>query len=177
MYLLFLKDYEQIKEAEVNQKLSSAKSIFLEMCDKQSRKVDDDKPTVLFVDLLREMLETKRVTISDLRSVKTVGDDTINKPTVGRDHIGYRDDDYYYLIPQETYTQVYKFYNESGYTFPASKTSLWKMLLDEGKITPEIGKDGSTRIDKRKKINGSSRRYIWLPASIIDDPEGGENDE
>ena len=177
MYLLFLKDYEQITEADINQKLSSAKSIFLKMCDKQSRKVDDEKPTVLFIDLIREMLETKRVTVCDLRKVKTVGADTVNKPLVGRNHIGYRDDDYYYLIPTTTYTEICKFSTEGGNTFPASKTNLWRMLLDEGKITPDIKKDGSIRVDKRKRINGKDVRYIWLLASILDDSDGGEDDD
>lgn len=178
MYLLFLKDYAQITEENVNQKLSSAKTIFLEMCDKQSKKVDDEKPTVLFVDLLREMLETKRVTVCDLRKVQTVGEEySVNSPMISRNHIGYRDDNNYYLIPQETYTQIYLFYGESGYTFPASKTSLWKMLLDESKIIPDIKKDGSIRVDKRKRINGKDTRYIWLPASVLDGSEGGENND
>lgn len=170
MYLLFLKDYGQLSESDGNTMIATAKSVFLEMCDKQSKKVEDEKPTVLFIELLKEMLETKRVTVSDLRKVKAVGDDVINQPTIGKGHIGYRDDDYYYLIPQEVYTQVYKFYGESGYTFPASKTSLWKMFMDEGKVNPD-----ANRIDKRKKINGKYTRYIWLRASVLDDSEGGEN--
>lgn len=170
MYLLFLKDHGQLSESDGNSMIATAKSVFLEMCDKQSKKVEDEKPTVLFIELLKEMLETKRVTVSDLRKVKTVGDDVINQPTIGKGHIGYRDDDYYYLIPQEVYTQVYKFYGESGYTFPASKTSLWKMFMDEGKVSPD-----ASRIDKRKKINGKYTRYIWLRASVLDDLEGGEN--
>lgn len=169
MYLWFLKDHGQLSESDGNSMIATAKSVFLEMCDKQSKKVEDEKPTVLFTELLKEMLETKRATISDLRKVKTVGDDVINQPTIGKGHIGYRDDDYYYLIPQETYTQVYKFYGESGYTFPASKTSLWKMFMDEGKVSPDV-----SRIDKRKKINGKYTRYIWLRASVLDDSEGGE---
>lgn len=170
IYLLFLKDHGQLSESDGNSMIATAKSVFLEMCDKQSKKVEDEKPTVLFTELLKEMLETKRVTVSDLRKVKTVGDDVINQPTIGKGHIGYRDDDYYYLIPQEAYTQVYKFYGESGYTFPASKTSLWKMFMDEGKVSPDV-----SRIDKRKKINGKYTRYIWLRANVLDDSEGGEN--
>lgn len=170
MYLLFLKDHGQLSESDGNSMIATAKSVFLEMCDRQSKKVEDEKPTVLFTELLKEMLETKRVTVSDLRKVKTVGDDIINQPTIGKGHIGYRDDDYYYLIPQEVYTQVYKFYGESGYTFPASKTSLWKMFMDEGKVSPDV-----SRIDKRKKINGKYTRYIWLRANVLDESEGGEN--
>lgn len=170
MFLLFLKDHGKVSDAVIEPMITAAKTVFLEMCDKQSKKVEDEKPTLLFTELLKEMLETKRVTVSDLRKVKTVGDDVVNHPIIGKGHIGYRDDNFFYLIPQEVYTQVYKFYGESGYTFPASKTSLWKMFVDEGKIIPDV-----TRIDKRKKINGKSTRYIWLRADVLDDSEGGEN--
>lgn len=175
-YLLFLKDNQQIAEDDVSQLLSKAKSVFMDMCDKQSKKVDSEKPTVLFIDLLKEMLETKRVFLSDLRKYQDSDGDT-STPITGKSCIGYRDDTHIYLIPQVAYTQVFAFYSESGYTFPASKASLWKMFLDEGKIAPDISKSGTVRMDRRKKINNHSGRYIWLVASALNETEGGENDE
>lgn len=156
--------------------MTRAKTVFMDMCEKQSKKVDSEKPTVLFIDLLREMLETKRVFLSDLRKYQDTDGESCNAPITGKSCIGYKDDTYIYLIPQVTYTQVFTFYSESGYTFPASKTSLWKMLMDEGKLIPEVCKNGSVRIDKRKKINGTVSRYIWVPSSLFDDIEGSEND-
>lgn len=176
MYLLFLKDNQQITEDAFPVMMTRAKTVFMDMCEKQSKKVDSEKPTVLFIDLLREMLETKRVFLSDLRKYQDTDGESCNAPITGKSCIGYRDDTCIYLIPQVAYTQVFTFYSESGYTFPASKTSLWKMLMDEGKIIPEVCKNGSVRIDKRKKINGTVSRYIWVPSSLIDDIEGSEND-
>lgn len=177
MYLLFLKDSGQIDGNGVDARLSRAKTVFLDMCDKQSKKVDSEKPTVLFTDLLKEMLETKRVIIRDLRKVHDVNGETVNPAIAGKSCIGYRDDDYIYLIPQVAYTQVYSFYGEGGYTFPASKSSLWKMFMDEGKLSPEISKTGAVRLDRRKKINGGTGRYIWLSANIFDEKEGDETNE
>lgn len=177
MYLLFLKDSGQIDGNGVDARLSRAKTVFLDMCDKQSKKVDSEKPTVLFTDLLKEMLETKRVIIRDLRKVQDVSGETVNPAIAGKSCIGYRDDDYIYLIPQVAYTQVYSFYGEGGYTFPASKSSLWKMFMDEGKLSPEISKTGAVRLDRRKKINGGTGRYIWLSANIFDEKEGDETNE
>lgn len=177
MYLLFLKDSGQLDSGEVNERLSRAKTVFLDMCDKQSKKVDSEKPTVLFIDLLKEMLETKRVIIRDLRKVQDESGETINAAFAGKSCIGYRDDDYIYLIPQVAYTQVYAFYGEGGYTFPASKSGLWKMFMDERKLSPEISKTGVVRLDRRKKINGGTGRYIWLSASIFDDKEGDDQNE
>ena len=176
MYLLFLKDKGIISESEMDERMKRAETVFLNMCEKQSKKVESEKPTTLFTDLLKEMLETKRVYVSDLRKVREVDDKTTSVPITGKSCIGYRDDDYIYLIPQVTYTQLYSFYGESGYTFPASKTSLWKMLIDEGKVVPEIASNGVSRADKRKKINGKIGRYIWLSAKVLDEEEG-ENHE
>lgn len=173
MYLLFLKDNQQVNDTEMNEQLSVAQSVFLDMCDKQSKKVESEKPTTLFIDLLKEMLETKRVQIADLRESHTDGTVSLTTRTTT---IGYRDEDYIYLIPQVAYTQVYSFYSEGGYTFPASKTSLWKMLQDEGKIAPELPKSGIPRPDRRKKINNKTGRYIWLIVSVLDDKEDDNNE-
>lgn len=176
MFLLFLKDHSQIDGNGVQDELDRAKAIFLEMCEKQSKKVDSEKPTVLFVDLLREMLETKRVYIRDMRNFQTSNGEAVNTLSASKSCIGYRDDEYIYLIPNTVYTEVFKFYSESGYTFPASKSSLWKMFADEGKLSPEISKSGAVRMDRRKKIGSGTGRYIWLVANILDEKNGGEND-
>lgn len=169
MFLCFVKDMDQITEDEAASMLEQAKTVFLEMCDKQSKKVDSEKPTLLFIELLKEMLETKTVNLVDLR--KSGQDGTA--PIISTRTIGYRDDDYIYLIPQQVYKQVVQFYGESGYTFPASKTSLWKMFWDEGKLLPDVKAD---RPDRRKKLNNHVNRYIWLNADILDEEkEGNKN--
>jgi len=168
--LLFMREYGIFSSEDIESMIQRAESIFLEMCNRQSEKVENEKPTILFADLIKEMLETRRATIVDLRNLQEG-----EKPGfIGSKCIGYRDDDYVYLIPQVAYTQVVSFYGESGYTFPSSKNMLWKMLLDEGKIAPEIQKDGSRRTDRRKRINGATRRYIWLNSSVL---EEGDEDE
>ena len=123
------------------------------------------------------MLETKRVQLADLRESQTTG--TVSLSTRAT-CIGYRDDDFIYLIPQDAYNEVFKYYGESGNVFHASRTTLWKMLMDEGKIAPKLDKQGNfVRVDKPKQINGKSGRYIWLLASALDndDSEEGEKDE
>lgn len=177
VYLSFLVDYRHISKDEMNTRLERAQEIFLDMCDKQDKRIEEEAPATLFVSLLREMLETKRVQLADLRRSHTDG--TVSLSTRAT-CIGYRDDDYIYLIPQDAYNEVYKYYGESGNVFHASKTSLWKMLLGEGKILPKIDKKGNfVRVDKPKRINGKDSKYIWLLASVLDndDTEEGEENE
>jgi hypothetical protein len=168
VFLYFCKDNGQINDEICSALLNKAQKIFLSLCEKQSKKVESEKPTNLFCELLSEMIETRRVSIIDLKKSDTGNIITSSKT------IGYKDDEYIYLIPQVTYTEITKFYGESGYTFPASKTSIWKMLADEGKVTPDVTKSGVVRTDKRKKIGSKTARYIWLRADVLENYESEE---
>jgi hypothetical protein len=168
VFLYFCKDNGQINDETCSALLNKAQKIFLSLCEKQSKKVESEKPTNLFCELLSEMIETRRVSIIDLKKSDTGNIITSSKT------IGYKDDEYIYLIPQVTYTEITKFYGESGYTFPASKTSIWKMLADEGKVTPDVTKSGVVRTDKRKKIGSKTARYIWLRADVLENYESEE---
>lgn len=171
MYLLFMQEQGGLSSEEVSGALKRAKTVFLDMCNTQSKKVETEKPTNLFVNLLREMLETKTVRVDSVNGKRSGVGNT-------GELIGYKDNTYYYLIPQSTYNQLVRFYGTSGYTFPASKSALWKMMLDEGKLIPELNqKSGNTRTDKRVKIGGKTSRYITIPIQVIEQSEEGENDD
>ena len=162
VFLCFLKDMEQITDEKAEKMLDRAKTIFLTMCDAQSKKVESEKPTTLFVNLLKEMLQSQKVRLKDVDSTSD-----FTPPNL----IGYRDSDYLYLQSQNTYNAVVKFYAESGCTFPASRDSLWKMFMDEGKIRPGNSRGKNTSY-KVKKIQGKSIKAIWLMASVLN-----ENDD
>lgn len=157
--LAFLQDKGRIDRNRADEMRSRAKDIFLSMCEQQSEKVDGERPTKLFSDLLKEMLETKQIRIVDLSNTEsTAGNLFISDKTVG-----YQDGSYLYLIPRAAYSAVLQYYSRSGYTFPASPAALWKQFKDEGKLIC----DGD-RLDKRKTINGNTRRYVCLLVSVID---------
>ena len=70
---------------------------------------------------------------------------------------------------------VRQFYAQQGNEFPSSMVNLWKMFRDEGKLIPDVT---GNRVDKRKRINGKSGRYIWLRADLLDEKESeGNTDE
>ena len=177
IFLSMLVAYEYITEDEMKQHLIEAEKIFLTMCDQQDKRIYEDTPTVMFISLLKEMIAIGRVYIKDLRKTYSERD----LLAISRAQcIGYRDEEFVYLHPQEVYNEVYKYYGESGNIFHASRTSLWKMLLDEGKLVPQLNKQNEiVRVDKRKLIDGKSGRYIHLFARVLDndDEEGGEYHE
>ena len=83
--------------------------------------------------------------------------------------------DYLYLIGNTAYSAVRQFYAQQGNEFPSSMVNLWKMFRDEGKLIPDVT---GNRVDKRKRINGKSGRYIWLRADLLDEKESeGNTDE
>lgn len=163
MMLDFLRDADQIDDATATKMRDAARAIFLAMCEKQSERVDNDRPTKLFVGLLHDMLETKQVKLCDLREQR-IGDTVVNPPTATENTIGYRDGNYIYLIATMAYTAVYQYYSRTGNTFPASPSTLWKQFADEGKLLC----DGK-RVDRRKQIGGKTGRYITLLSSVLDE--------
>ena len=163
--LAFLQDKERLDQSRASGMCDRTKEIFLSMCEQQSKKVNDERPTKLFVDLLGELLDTRQVRLHDLNTLESKAGNFF--PTDKT--IGFRDGSYLYLIPKAVYTAVLQYYSKSGYTFPASPATLWKQFKDEGKLIC----DGD-RLDKRKTINGKTRRYICLCADVLDDLESGK---
>lgn len=168
MYLAFLQDYGQIDKLEAVTMKTRAQAVFLEMCERQTEKVEGEKPTRLFVELLRELLETKQARLCDARP-RTVAGITTENEISAPNTIGYEDDEFFYLIPRTAYSAVTAFYAKSGYTFPASSSVLWKMFMDEGAIKP----DGK-RPDRRHTFKGKSGRYIHLYRHVMGEADGNE---
>ena len=166
MYLAFLQGKGRVSPDAANTMGKRAIAIFLEMCQKQSEKVEEEKPTKLFISLLNEMLETKKATICDLTRQEVASEILLNPQTVNDKTIGYKDECSIYLIPKGAYMAVAQYYGCLGYTFPASPSALWKQFKDEGKLCCDTG-----RVDKRKTINGKTKRYITMPISILIDDE------
>ena len=174
MFLRFLVSEEVfsfISKVDAETLTDKARWILLDLCRKQDDRINADKPTILFIESLKELIETKKVYIHDITKHMS---GTIVVPT-GSVHIGYSDDNYCYLIPQTTYAAVLKFCSESGTAFPAGKTTLWKQLIGEGKIVPEISPNGKITNAKNVMINGKQSRYICMLKSALD-AEGGEKD-
>ena len=168
LYLDFVQDYGQIDQQKKVEMKDRARTVFLEMCDSQSEKVDGEKPTRLFVELLKEMLETKQVRLCDARPRTAEGITTENEISTPNT-VGYEDDSYIYLIPNAAYNAVTAFYAKSGYTFPSSPAALWKMFNQEGKTRCDKGRN-----DSRKQIRGKTGRYITLHSHVLN--EGSSNE-
>ena len=161
MLIAFLQHKDLITKNQAAEMKKSAEQIFLMLCQRQSDRVKSDKPTLLFINLLRQMLEIRQVDIIDLKE-QTIDGVAVNPQTPSERTIGYRDDHYIYLIPDVSYTAVYNFYGRSGNTFPSSKAALWRQFKDEGKLMTD-----NERVDYRKTIKGKTGRYIAIRKDVL----------
>lgn len=124
----------------------------------------EERPTRVFLEVLRELLATGRATVRTLGKPGKDGDGFGNPQAM----VGYADSDNYYLLPDVTYTMVARHTREQGHEFPLSLRRLYKQMRQDGLLVPG-DKDGkSTRV---KNIDGRSMRLLWVPRARLD---GGE---
>lgn len=122
---------------------------------KQVAEMADDKPTKIFCDTLRELIDSGRVVVEDLISRR--GD----LPGV----IGCFDKDFYYLNPGQTFGAVQRSLNEQGTSFPLGKNMTLKLLADEGLIM----RDPATGKNVRQLNRAGLRAWVmWMPARVLD---------
>ena len=161
VWTLFLKSKGRMTEKEMSNTRNDSWEIFKELAEKQNRILLDEKPSTLFISALKEMLATKRVRLIDLNNENSVYS--------SKDCIGWRDENYAYLLGDTAYTEVCKFYRDQDKSFPVSKKQLLKHLVIDKHIIP--GEQGNTH---QKKINGQNRRVVFLYADSLIETGGEE---
>lgn len=149
VWTLFLKSREQVDNTQLEEIRNNSWEVFKELGEKQNRVMFDDKPSTLFITALKEMLATKRIRLIDINKQSTTFS--------GKDCIGWRDNNYAYLLGDTAYTEVCKFYRDQDKVFPVSKKQLLKHLAMDKYIVP--GEQGNTH---QKKIFGQNRRVVFL---------------
>ncbi len=122
----------------------------------QSKEAQDEKPCKMFLSAIGEMLASKTADVKDLTITNSLN------PIKGM--IGYMDADYFYLLPETTYTMVAKLYGDQGMTFPLSKRLLFKQMRDDGLAEPSA--EGKTT--RSKSIAGKIMRLLWIPRRCVE---------
>lgn len=125
----------------------------------QQNFMEQAEPCKVFLETLGSLIAAGSVVIRNCTDMRDLEES--NKP-----FIGYEDSEYYYLLPQATYTAVYKACSDEGSFFPIPKKDLGKELADKGIILTE-GK----RYDKRKLIRciGKQERFWWIEKKVANE--------
>lgn len=152
-YLQFLTDCGVLSKGEADQKIQESWNILLDLADNQSKQLDQEKPTTLFLNAFHELLEVGEIYILNTEQKTTDG----YTPVKG--FVGYEDENYYYLKADTIFSYVVQFYKTQDRHFPIQKKSLLKQLVAEGLAEPNQERNRNV---KQKKINGKKANYLWL---------------
>jgi hypothetical protein len=164
-YLLMLKYMEDIGALDGKQgkkMLTDARRKLMDASKKQTRDMESEKPTRIFLDSLAELMNSKQAAVKDL----TVLDAKDPPPTERM--IGYVDAEYYYLLPNVAFGAVQKLCREQGVEFPVSLKALYKHLRTDGIIS--ASGDGEGNATKKKRVGDKVMRLLWIPAGEINGP-------
>lgn len=152
-YFQFLADYGVLSKDDVDQKTQQSWKILLDIADKQSKQLEQEKPTTLFLNAFHEMLETKEIRVMEIKDVPPSGNHYMSN------FVGYVDEDYYYLHADSVFKSVVQFYKAQDKNFPVKKQTLIKQLVTEKLVEPDFEKNRNV---KQKKINGKNKSLLWL---------------
>ncbi len=131
----------------------------LEGANRQNREMVDMKPTEIFLNTVKELLNSGKRLVEDLEKLSQV-------PPLGA--IGYRDDRFYYFNAGETYAAVCESLQKQNTRYPIGKTQLLKQLVTENISLPSTdGKSNVRKLNLTKKGRGNVN-LVWIPRYIID---------
>lgn len=120
----------------------------------QIKKINDITPAQKFMTTLSELFAAKRVFVKEVNDISSIEDCKAK-------FIGWEDQDFYYLIPEVTYTEVSIFTQQQGSAFPVTKSTLWKHLEQAGYVKTAI-EGGQSRADIKKAIGGKRQRVVCV---------------
>ena len=157
-----------VTTAERKQWVLKAWSILTTIADEQSKKVQDDKPSELFLTALNDLLTSNEVYLKNTLKMTA-------EPSTRSVLVGYEDTDHMYLIPGQTYKAVYQYFQSQGKNFPVKKETLLRHLELDRLI--ETAKDSKRSYNTIKKMFESKRGlYIMLKKSAFNAVINGKTD-
>jgi hypothetical protein len=98
---------------------------FLEIGREQAKIVEEEKPTRRFLGVLYTIIAQGRATLLPK-------DESPTEPKPGVDFVGWRDDDFLYLLPEAIFSAVVRFCRDTGEHFPTRQERLKRDLAKEG---------------------------------------------
>lgn len=146
--LSFLCQHGMLKADNAEDIENKLTDILLDLADKQSEAVEQDKPTHIFIRKFLAMVECGQ------GSLIPVEDCNIVLPS---SCFGYEDEKYYYLFFEATHKAVKKFCEDQGEGFSISSKSLGKALADEGFINTDTGEN-----TRSMRFGSKSKRVLLL---------------
>jgi DNA primase catalytic core len=133
--------------------------VFLDMAERQSARLMEEKPSEKFLNALAELLMagvvfTKNIYYPNEQTNMQIA------------FIGWHDDSWFYLLPEIVYKEVVKLYTAQGRIFPVTQKRLWKYLEQENLIQAEYSSGRANRT-VQGTFDGKRVRVLKLTASAV----------
>lgn len=133
-------------------------SIMLAHAANQSKAVEQDRPTHIFIRKFLTILDCGQVCVVPASE----GDGVLPSGC-----LGYEDEEYYYLFFESTQRAVKKFCDDQGEGFTISTKALGKALVDEGFINTDTGENTRTM-----RFGSKTKRVILLRKEMVENVMG-----
>ncbi|OPX91940.1 MAG: hypothetical protein A4E53_00620 [Pelotomaculum sp. PtaB.Bin104] len=132
--------------------------VLMRLAEQQSRRIVDERPAIKFLAIISELL------VSGAACVYNIHEPVPKENEVN--FIGWKDERWFYLLPDTAYKIAAQFCSGQGGHFPVTARTLWKNLDAEGLIFTE--KNGTeTRRLIQKRIGGEKYRVLQLDAAAL----------
>ena len=158
MFLMYGFALGEMTREQIMAEIEYAWGELIQSGEQQTREATEDTPENAFLDCVRELLASKNGFVVDL-SIENLD----KGPTGGPGMMGYKDKDWYMLLPDMSYKAVCETYTRQGVQFPLSKRGLTRALKEAGKTECDTG-----GVTKSKWINGRTQRLLFIRRRIID---------
>lgn len=155
LYFFFLK-YKKVIDTNTESNLNEkAFNILLEVAKNQATIIKEDKPTEIFINKFKSLVESNKIYFK-------ASDCSLTNINNNSQFVGYEDDEYYYIIFEVLYSSIKKLCTEQNECFSISQKALLKQLANENLIFTQNGKNSFT-----KRFKGDVIRCVWLRKSEI----------
>lgn len=150
MFLTCAEHRGDIPSAKKGELMEEAVKVLVAASEAQKQTVRDESPVRMFLETLDELIRVRQAEVINLKNAGFDG--------AGLTTVGYRDEEYLYLIPGVSFTFVTSQLNRSGVAFPIKKSTLWERAVEQGYVRP----GSKDRISKSKKVFRNSPMLIWF---------------
>ena len=155
MMLTCMRDHGVLSSPQVEQMAAEAFEVLVAGAREQRRDMQGESPVDLFLSTLEELEASGAIEVCERDSV--TGGWSTARPDAQR--VGYRDDEFLYLLPQAAHGAVNRALQQSGRSFPISGARLWKAMVEQGRAVAH----NSGAVSKSKAFGQLKTRVVWVP--------------
>jgi hypothetical protein len=153
--LTYAVELDALSRPDADEIRQKGKLVLLDLVKKQGERIEGEKATLQFLEVLNELLTQGAVYVAP-------ADGTTSAYPANAEHIGWQDDDYLYLLPKAVFHRVAAFCRSEGGYFPVKRNTLYRQLYEEGfserdkkggryTVVQRVGTDKSERVLKLRR--------------------------